>query len=55
MKKLLTIKLFVAYALGISIIQQYADVDLKYGLKPDELLKEIPNYRGLIVRSGTKV
>jgi D-3-phosphoglycerate dehydrogenase len=29
--------------------------DVKVGLKPDELLKVIPSYQGLVVRSATKV
>ena len=31
------------------------EIDLRPGLKGDELLRAIPAYQGLIIRSGTKV
>ena len=31
------------------------EVDVKTGMKPDELIKTIPPYEGIIIRSGTKV
>ncbi|NWF51545.1 MAG: phosphoglycerate dehydrogenase [Nitrospirae bacterium] len=41
---------------GIEILKKAGiDVDIKTGLKPEELLEIIVNYHGLIVRSATKV
>ena len=40
---------------GIDILQREGDVDIKTGLKPDELLKIIGDYAALVVRSETKV
>ena len=36
---------------GCSVIE----VDVKTGMKPEELIKTIPDYEGIIIRSGTKV
>lgn len=40
---------------GIEFLQRHAGVDLKIGLKPDELIRLIPNYDALVVRSETRV
>ncbi|MFQ5559000.1 MAG: phosphoglycerate dehydrogenase [Nitrospinota bacterium] len=42
---------------GIKILEntEGVDVTVKTGMSPEEILKEIPNYHGLIVRSATKV
>src|SRR3990172_3292660 len=40
---------------GIAILRSCADVDIKPGLKPDELVSIICNYDALVVRSQTKV
>ena len=40
---------------GINIISQVAQVDVKTGLSPEELVKIIPEYDALMIRSGTKV
>jgi len=40
---------------GIEILSQVAQVDVKTGLSPEELVKEIPNYDALMLRSGTQV
>ncbi|MGB9715535.1 MAG: phosphoglycerate dehydrogenase [Thermodesulfovibrionales bacterium] len=41
---------------GIEILKKAGiDVDVKTGMKPEELAKVIGNYQGLIVRSATKV
>ncbi|EME32810.1 D-3-phosphoglycerate dehydrogenase [Galdieria sulphuraria] len=40
---------------GVAILQKDFIVDSKYGLSPEELLNEIPQYDALIVRSATKV
>jgi len=41
---------------GIAILQHAGlEVDIKTGLKPEELKKEIKNYDALIIRSATKV
>lgn len=40
---------------GIDILSQVAQVDVKTGLPAEELVKIIPNYDGLMLRSGTKV
>ena len=40
---------------GIDILSKQADVDVKLGLKPEELLSLIGEYEALMVRSETKV
>ncbi|MHB0869618.1 MAG: phosphoglycerate dehydrogenase [Chloroflexota bacterium] len=40
---------------GVDYLRQYAEVDLKTGLKPEELIRIIPGYDALVVRSETKV
>ncbi len=40
---------------GLEYLQQHVDVDVKIGMKPEELLQLIPNYDALVVRSETKV
>ncbi len=40
---------------GIDILMREADVDVRTGLAPAELLKIISNYQALVVRSETKV
>ncbi|MEB3342559.1 phosphoglycerate dehydrogenase [Okeania sp.] len=40
---------------GIEILSQVAQVDVKTGLPPEELVKIIPEYDALMIRSGTKV
>ncbi len=40
---------------GLSILKDHALVDVKTGLKSEELVEIIPEYEGLIVRSATKV
>ncbi len=40
---------------GIEILRNYATVDVKLGLKPDELISAIEDYEALIVRSETRV
>ncbi len=40
---------------GIDIISQVAQVDVQTGLPPEELVKIIPEYDALMLRSGTKV
>ncbi len=40
---------------GIDILRSQADVDIKFGIKPEELLSIIGDYEALIVRSQTKV
>jgi len=40
---------------GIKLIQQVADVDIKTGLSPQEIIEIIGNYDALMVRSGTQV
>lgn len=40
---------------GIDILSQVAQVDVKTGLTPDELVQIIPDYDALMIRSGTKV
>lgn len=42
-------------AVGVEMLQAYADVDVKAGLSHEELLVEIPNYEAIIVRSATTV
>lgn len=40
---------------GIDILSDVAQVDVKTGLPPEELVKIIPDYDALMIRSGTKV
>ncbi len=40
---------------GIAILSQYAQVDVKTKLKPEEIISVIGDYEALIVRSQTKV
>ncbi len=40
---------------GIDILSQVAQVDVQLGLSPEELVKAIPEYDALMIRSGTKV
>jgi D-3-phosphoglycerate dehydrogenase len=40
---------------GIDILQQVAQVDIKTKLPEEELIKLIPDYDALMIRSGTKV
>jgi len=40
---------------GIDILRQAAEVDIKLGIKTDELIKIIGDYQGLVVRSQTQV
>ena len=40
---------------GIEILSQVAQVDVKIGLSPEELVKIIPEYNALMIRSGTRV
>ena len=39
---------------GIDILSKHAEVDVKTGLKPEELLAIIGDYEALVVRSETK-
>ena len=41
--------------IGIDILSQVAQVDVKVGLKAEEIVKIIPEYDALMLRSGTKV
>ena len=40
---------------GIDFLRGYAEVDVKTGLKPEELISIIGDYEGLVVRSQTQV
>jgi len=40
---------------GIDILRRHAQVDVKLGLKPEELIPIIGDYEGLVVRSQTQV
>ncbi len=40
---------------GIDILSQVAQVDVKTGLPPEELVRIIPEYDALMIRSGTQV
>ncbi|MBD2258850.1 phosphoglycerate dehydrogenase [Pseudanabaena sp. FACHB-2040] len=40
---------------GLDILSQVAQVDVKTGLSPEELAKIIPEYDALMIRSGTRV
>jgi D-3-phosphoglycerate dehydrogenase / 2-oxoglutarate reductase len=52
MKVLISEKLAPA---GIERLKEHADIDVRLGMTPDELLEAIPVYDALIVRSATKV
>ncbi|MFQ3615959.1 MAG: phosphoglycerate dehydrogenase [Cyanobacteriota bacterium] len=41
--------------IGIDILSQVAQVDVKTGLSPDQLVQIIPDYDALMIRSGTRV
>ena len=41
--------------IGIDMLRDYADVEVKTGLKPDELLSEIGEYEAVVTRSATKI
>ena len=40
---------------GVEYLRQHAEVDVKTGLKPEELIQIVPGYDALVVRSETKV
>ncbi|MEX2238680.1 MAG: phosphoglycerate dehydrogenase [Dehalococcoidia bacterium] len=40
---------------GIELLRRHAEVDVRTGLPPEELVRIIPEYEALIVRSETKV
>ncbi len=40
---------------GIDILSQVAQVDIKIGLPPEELVRIMPEYDALMIRSGTRV
>lgn len=40
---------------GIDILRSYAEVDIKLGLKPEEIISTIGDYEALVVRSQTQV
>jgi D-3-phosphoglycerate dehydrogenase len=40
---------------GIDILSQVAQVDVKLNLSPDDLIQVIPDYDALMIRSGTRV
>ena len=40
---------------GIDMLRPHAQVDIKTGLKPEELISIIGDYEALVVRSQTKV
>ena len=40
---------------GVSLLETGAEVDVKTGMKPDELLETVGSYEALVVRSETKV
>jgi len=40
---------------GIEILREGAEVDVRTGLSPEELVAAIPDYHGLVVRSDTRV
>jgi phosphoglycerate dehydrogenase-like enzyme len=40
---------------GIEMLQEHADVDVKTGLTPEELIATIGDYEGVVVRSATKI
>src|SRR5687768_1622176 len=40
---------------GVELLRSEADVDLRVGLSPAELVEAIPEYDAIVVRSATKV
>jgi len=40
---------------GIDILRSYAEVDIRLGLKPEEIISTIGDYEALVVRSQTQV
>lgn len=40
---------------GIDILSQVATVDVKTTLSPEELIKVLPEYDAIMIRSGTKL
>ena len=40
---------------GIALLKEHFEVDVMPNMKPDELIKIINNYDGLVTRSMTKV
>jgi phosphoglycerate dehydrogenase-like enzyme len=40
---------------GVAMLQETADVDVKLGISPEELLEVIDNYNAVVVRSATKI
>ena len=40
---------------GVALLKSRAEVDVKTGMKPPELLAVISDYEGLVVRSETRV
>ena len=40
---------------GVEMLKEHADVDLRTGLKPEELLAIIGDYEAVVVRSATKI
>ena len=42
-------------AAGIDRLREHAEVDVRLGMNPDELLEAIPAYDALVVRSATRV
>ncbi len=40
---------------GIEMLKTEADVDVRFGISPAELIEIIPDYEALVVRSETKV
>src|SRR5215208_360519 len=40
---------------GIEMLRTEADVDVRFGISPAELIQIIPDYEALVVRSETKV
>lgn len=41
--------------IGVEMLREHADVDVKTGLKPDELLAVIGDYEAVVARSATKI
>jgi D-3-phosphoglycerate dehydrogenase len=42
-------------SVGIEMLQEYAEVDIKTGLKPEELMAIVDGYEAIVVRSATKI
>lgn len=40
---------------GVALLREHFDVDVMPNMKPEELIKVINNYDGLVTRSMTKV